>query len=67
MNIKTTSTRFVNLAYGQLPNGEWSHFSEERDPQGAPSRVGPVYRTKGEMLADTDRFANEVWCNGQTR
>lgn len=60
--MRFRSTRFVHLAIGQLPNGEWSHFDET-----TRQRVGPVYRTLSECEADTTRFANEVWCNGQTR
>lgn len=49
-------TRFAELKYAQISRQEWSFFATDTE-----SRVGPIYRTKAELLADLTRYAKESW------
>ena len=49
-------TRFDAIEYGRISGTEWSFFATETG-----SRVGPIYRTKAELLADLHRYARDSW------
>jgi hypothetical protein len=65
--LKFSPTRFTTneegLVYGNMGNGVWSFFVADFKANGfrgidkAPSRVGPVYSSKTELLADLPRYA----------
>jgi hypothetical protein len=63
-------TRYPELKYVREPDGEsrayWrivdvngGHYDQD---SGLGGRVGPMYRTKSELLADLDRFAALFGC-----
>ena len=54
--LKFQHTRFPELKFAQIDNGEWSFFATDTE-----SRVGPIYKTKAELLADLTRYAKESW------
>lgn len=49
-------TRFSELVYARLDRQHWSFFTTDTD-----SRVGPLYASKAELLADLARYARESW------
>jgi hypothetical protein len=49
-------TRFPELVYSKIAGNAWSFFSTETG-----SQVGPVYKTKGELLGDLTRYAKDSW------
>ena len=50
-------TRFPELVYGKLASAnEWSFFATD-----TYSRVGPIYASKAELLADLTRYAKDSW------
>ena len=53
-----TPTRFEPLGLDRIGR-EWSYF-DCSDPNN-PRRVGAVYRTKLEALADLSRYAADNW------
>ena len=57
-------TRFrdaeVTLLYGKIEPGCWSIFVRDAKTQGH-RRVGPLYTTKDELLADLPRYAEKEW------
>ena len=48
-------TRFAELTYGRADKRLWSFFNDG-------ARVGPLYASKAELLADLHRFAREFGC-----
>ena len=58
MGIKLTKTRFDILAIGQIERSCWRFFDVS---DGEPRCVGPLYRTKGEAMADLTRYAKDSW------
>lgn len=50
---KMHKTRFQHLCFGQLSPYEWSLFWTED----GESRIGPIYRSKSELLGDLTRYA----------
>ena len=54
---RLTQTRYEELAVGQISPGVW-RFHDVTDPKrgGDVSAVGPYYKTKGEALADLERY-----------
>lgn len=53
-------TRYAELWYRQDGPGLWRFYSEDR------RAVGPQYKTKAELLADLERYA-EVYGAGEAR
>lgn len=49
-------TRFATLGYRQDDTSLWRVYNMDGD---TPHAVGPHYRTKAELLADLERYANE--------
>lgn len=50
-------TRFPELLFANLGEQHgWSFFASDTQ-----SRVGPIYRSKAELLADLTRYARESW------
>ncbi|MCD1645206.1 hypothetical protein [Aurantimonas coralicida] len=49
-------TRFPELYFENIGPSMWSFFAAD-----TRSRVGPIYRTKTELLADLTRYAREAW------
>lgn len=58
-----TPTRFPPLGLSRCPGYRqptvW-RFVDPADRPDAPAPVGPQYRTKGEALADLDRYAKDA-------
>lgn len=50
-------TRFPPLGLDRIGR-EWSFFDTS---DGQEHRVGPIYKTKMEALADLHRYARESW------
>ena len=56
---KLRATRFYDtLAYREVAPGLWRIY----DITDRPAAVGPHYRTKSELLADLERFAEVFGC-----
>lgn len=56
--MRLYKTRFPELLYGNLGKRHgWSFFTNEPHP----ARVGPIYATRAELLADLTRYARENW------
>ena len=51
-------TRFAGLFYGQTAPSCWRVIDAHETRRAA---VGPVYRTREELLADLGRYARETW------
>lgn len=50
-------TRKPELYYGKVPgNRGWSYYESERC-----NRVGEIYQTKAELLADLDQYHRDAW------
>lgn len=49
-------TRFPELKFAKIDGKTWSFFASDTE-----SRVGPLYQTKAELLADLTRYAKESW------
>lgn len=50
-------TRFPELIFANLGKRHgWSFFTADDE-----SRVGPIYKSKAELLADLARYAKENW------
>lgn len=50
-------TRFPELMFANLSGRHgWSFFASDTQ-----SRVGPIYHSKAELLADLTRYAREGW------
>jgi hypothetical protein len=45
------------LLYRRIDNNTWSFFNHVFGTE--PSKVGPVYKTQAELLADAERFATQ--------
>ncbi len=56
-------TRFPQLTFSRISPKEWSFFAtEENDPKGwYRNRVGPLYASSAELLADLARYARDSW------
>lgn len=52
-------TRFEVLGFAKIKPGLWRVVA--LDYPRRPAAVGPHYRTRGELLADLDRYAFEAW------
>jgi hypothetical protein len=52
-----TPTRFAELGYRKDSSRLWRIYALD-----GPAAVGPLYRTKAELLADLERFAREYGC-----
>jgi hypothetical protein len=52
-------TRFAELVFANLGRGEWSFFNP--DESGDPRRVGLIYHSKIELLADLYRLTLILW------
>ena len=61
--IQFNATRFAedgqSLLYAKIGNGAWSFFHMDTDAHRNPVRVGAIYKTKAELLADLYRYAKE--------
>lgn len=57
--LKYEKTRFKELVFAKLTPGEWSFFNVDED--GERHRVGSIYATKAELLADLARYAKANW------
>lgn len=55
------STRFPQLGYLQLDRALWRFVDISDGCTDPPRCVGPLYRTRSELLADLDRYASESW------
>ena len=55
-----TKTRHPFLLVGKI-GGDWSYFDPTDRPEGSPSRVGPIYKSKTEALADGPRYWRDNW------
>jgi hypothetical protein len=53
--LKLNKTRFDGLLFANLEPGCWSFF----DDTDGPARIGPLYHSRDELLADLHRFACE--------
>ena len=51
-------TRFPCLMYGQTAPSCWRVIDAHETRRAA---VGPMYRTREELLSDLDRYARETW------
>ena len=51
-------TRFAGLFYGQTAPSCWRVIDAHETRRAA---VGPMYRTREELLSDLDRYARETW------
>ena len=51
-------TRFPGLMYGQVAPSCWRVIDAHETRRAA---VGPMYRTREELLSDLDRYARETW------
>jgi len=63
-DFRYSPTRFAcpegRLYYFRMPGVGWSFAWKDTDMGDAdPKRVGPIYPTKAEMLADLTRYAKE--------
>ena len=59
-------TRFeskeIKLGYDKLGvAGSWSFFVSEKENEWKWVRVGMIYKSKAELLADAHRYATENW------
>ena len=61
MAWKMKPTRFPELSYSWVSRSEWSFFANDGNYPGDGGRVGPLYRSKGELLADLTRYARDSW------
>lgn len=52
-----TRTRYGHITLDKVAH-EWSFFDITDGPA---RRVGPIYKTKGEALADLDRYYRDSW------
>lgn len=57
--IKPRPTRYKELGYWQAGPGLWRILDLT---DGAPSEVGPFYRSKVELLTDLARYARQFGC-----
>ena len=51
-------TRYPELGYRKDSDTLWRIVDKS-----SGAAIGPHYRTKGELLADLDRFARDFGCN----
>ena len=56
--METRHTLETGVAYKHFAPGHWQHI-DTNDGQNAP--VGPVYKTKIELLIDDTRYQIEGW------
>jgi hypothetical protein len=49
-----------NMYFANIKPGHWQHV----DATDAPATVGPIYPTRGELLADSNRYCGEYGCMG---
>lgn len=54
-------TRYAGLGYVQLTRGVWRVVDRHDGDGEVPRCVGPIYRTRAELLADLDAYAREAW------
>ena len=56
-------TRFPQLTFSRVSPREWSFYATEKeDPKGwYRNRVGPLYASRAELLADLTRYARDSW------
>jgi hypothetical protein len=55
-------TRFYGLGFVNFGSGHWQFIDlHGRKPEDWPSQVGPLYRTKAELLADLTAYARDAW------
>ena len=57
---KIHATRFPTLHFVNYGPGHWQFVSGTRS-DGWPSQVGPIYKTKAELLGDLTTYARESW------
>jgi hypothetical protein len=57
--VKVYKTRFKELGYCHSLSGEWRIVAREEDP---PAAVGPMYRSRVELLCDLERYAAIYGC-----
>lgn len=66
--FKIIKTRFAGLGYWHQGHGLWRVVDLHEsvlNSQGLPRTVGPLYKTKEELLADLNRYARESWGYGE--
>lgn len=49
-------TRYPELGFCKVQDGLWRVVARETG-----SHVGPLYKSRGELLADLERYAREGW------
>ena len=54
-------TRHVGLGYVRVARDLWRVVDRHEGDGEWPVCVGPLYRTRGELLEDLDRYAREAW------
>ena len=54
----TRHTKVTGIYYRKFWRDHWQHV-DMNDP-GKPAQVGPVYRTRAELLADHDDYVNRA-------
>ncbi len=50
--------RFKHMGYAMITDGLWQHVVKDEE-DGSLSQVGPHYKTKIELLADSHRYCME--------
>lgn len=53
-------TKFAGLGFLQLRPGLWRVVNTDKEGE-RPAVIGPLYRTREELLADLPRYAFDVW------
>ena len=62
--FKIMKTRYAGLGYWHQGHGLWrvvDIHDSVLNPQGMPRTVGPMYKSKAELMGDLDRYARESW------
>lgn len=54
-------TRIAGLGYVKVSPTLWRVVDLHEGETDTPRTVGPLYRTKQELLADFDRYSKEAW------
>lgn len=61
VNLTMKHTRFAengqSLLYANIPGVGWSFFHMDTESHIRPARVGDIYRSEKELLADLNRYA----------
>ena len=64
-SMQVRQTRYQAFGYRQDGPSLWRVY--DITDLDSPAAVGPQYRTKGELLADLQRYAEEYGCDSWTR